>query len=260
MNSPALIVSYGGGVNSTAMLIGLRDRGIIPDLITFADTGAEFPATYEFIAKFDQIIQSWGFSAIITVYKTFRGEHEGLERECLRKGMLPGLAYGTKSCSQKHKVQPQDQYLKRWIKKHKVPLPVVKFLGFDAGEPWRAKKTSPQPALFTNRYPLVEWGWNRAKCLEVCQTEGLVPAKSSCFMCPAMKKWEVIRLAREQPDLAERGLAIEKAAEVNTQRGLGAQWRWTELLANDEAQQKLLLNGEGTEERNPFLPCGCVDG
>ena len=35
------IVSYGGGTNSTAMLVGLWERGERPDAIVFADTGGE---------------------------------------------------------------------------------------------------------------------------------------------------------------------------------------------------------------------------
>ena len=34
-----LVVSYGLGVDSTAMLIHLQQQGIRPDLILFADTG-----------------------------------------------------------------------------------------------------------------------------------------------------------------------------------------------------------------------------
>lgn len=37
-NSP-IVVSYGGGTNSTAMLIAMVLKGIKPDLILFADTG-----------------------------------------------------------------------------------------------------------------------------------------------------------------------------------------------------------------------------
>jgi len=40
-----LVVAYGGGLNSTAMLCGFRERGIIPSLILFADTGGEMPET-----------------------------------------------------------------------------------------------------------------------------------------------------------------------------------------------------------------------
>ena len=40
------MVSYGGGANSTALLIGLHQHHIPVDLILFADTGAEHPHTY----------------------------------------------------------------------------------------------------------------------------------------------------------------------------------------------------------------------
>ena len=39
------IVSYGAGVNSTAMLVGMYEKGIPVDLILFADPGSEQPYT-----------------------------------------------------------------------------------------------------------------------------------------------------------------------------------------------------------------------
>lgn len=44
-----LVVAYGMGVDSTAVLVGLQQRGIRPDLILFADTGDEKPATYAYL-------------------------------------------------------------------------------------------------------------------------------------------------------------------------------------------------------------------
>ena len=43
------MVSYGGGANSTALLIGLHQHRIPVDLILFADTGAEHPHTLSLI-------------------------------------------------------------------------------------------------------------------------------------------------------------------------------------------------------------------
>ena len=40
-----LVVAYGLGVDSTAMLIEFVCRGIRPDSILFADTGSEKPET-----------------------------------------------------------------------------------------------------------------------------------------------------------------------------------------------------------------------
>lgn len=47
------IVSFGGGTNSTAMIIGMHLRKIPIDYIIFADTGAEQPHTYDFIETFN---------------------------------------------------------------------------------------------------------------------------------------------------------------------------------------------------------------
>lgn len=46
-------VSFGGGTNSTAMIIGMYLHKIPIDLILFADTGGEQPHTYEFIETFN---------------------------------------------------------------------------------------------------------------------------------------------------------------------------------------------------------------
>ena len=62
-NSP-IIVSYGGGTNSTAMLIAMVLKGIKPDLILFADTGGELPETYEWVKVFSNWLVVQGFPEI----------------------------------------------------------------------------------------------------------------------------------------------------------------------------------------------------
>ena len=47
-----VIVAWGAGVDSTAMLIELVERGERIDMVLFADTGAEKPETYLFIPIF----------------------------------------------------------------------------------------------------------------------------------------------------------------------------------------------------------------
>ena len=43
------VVGYGGGTDSTAMLIGLWKNHIPVDLILFADPGGEQPHTYAYL-------------------------------------------------------------------------------------------------------------------------------------------------------------------------------------------------------------------
>ena len=54
------IVSFGGGTNSTAMIIGMYLHKIPIDLILFADTGGEQPHTYEFIRVFNAWLDKHG--------------------------------------------------------------------------------------------------------------------------------------------------------------------------------------------------------
>lgn len=85
-----IVLSYGGGTNSTAMLVGLMERGERPDLILFADTGGEKPHTYEHIETMQRWLRAAGWPTITTVRK----EGITLERDCLDRKALPSIAYG----------------------------------------------------------------------------------------------------------------------------------------------------------------------
>lgn len=58
------IVSFGGGTNSAAMIIGMYLREIPVDLILFADTGRERRHTYDFIEKFDAWLTARGLPEV----------------------------------------------------------------------------------------------------------------------------------------------------------------------------------------------------
>ena len=85
-----IIVAYGAGVDSTAMLIGLRDRAVRPDLILFADTGSEKPETTAYLPIIGMWLAANGFPPI-TVLKRHspRAGDTSLHGECLRKRVLP---------------------------------------------------------------------------------------------------------------------------------------------------------------------------
>ena len=98
-----VVVAYGGGVNSTAMLIWMHQNQIPVDLILFADTGCEQPHTYEYLPIMNGWLTAHGMPEITVVeYVDRNGDRLTLEQECLRSGTLPALAYGHKKCSLKH--------------------------------------------------------------------------------------------------------------------------------------------------------------
>jgi len=248
------IVSYGAGTNSTAMLVGLHERGERPDFILFADTGGERQGTYRHCDAVSDWCESVGFPRIVTVRKG--GREETLEENCLRMKMLPSLAYGFKGCSHKYKIEPQEQ----WANNHepckaawKAGGKVLKLIGYDADETHRAK--IPEDKKYTYRYPLVEWDWGREECIEAISRAGLPqPGKSACFFCPSTKKREILELKRTHPELLERALAMEANAELTSVKGLGRSFAWADFIKASEDQMSLFLTNDLE------IPCGCYDG
>ena len=92
------VVGYGGGTDSTAMLIGLWKNHIPVDLILFADPGGEQPHTYVYLEIMDRWLKSHDMPPITRVwYQEKSGQRLTLEQECLRSGTLPSIAYGRKA-------------------------------------------------------------------------------------------------------------------------------------------------------------------
>lgn len=258
--APPLVVAYGGGLNSTAMLVGFRERGITPHLILFADTGAERPETYAHAQQMSAMTQLWWGLEIETVHGTFKGKPEGLVDACLRNNVMPSLAYaGRKGCSVRHKIRPQNKRLKQWMRERQVAV-VTKAIGYDANEGHRALKkhdeTLAKGMSTVFWYPLVEWGWRRADCAAAIAAAGLpVPGKSACFMCPASKRSEVLLLRQNHPALFETALEIERRSQPTNwvKRGLGGEGNlWADWVSHEDDSPWLDLEPV-------HVPCGCVD-
>jgi hypothetical protein len=259
-----LVVAYGVGVSSTAMLVELIRRAIRPDHILFADTGGEKPETYAYLDVIRPFLARHGFPDVTTVrYRPKRAAYDTLEGQCLYTGTLPSLAYGGKSCSQKYKRAPQDAFILAAYPPAEVlgrGQRIVRAIGFEAGEERRtfahmvkaadgARRQGREAWLdehyFINWYPLLEWGHDRRRCQEIIAAARLpVPLKSACWFCPASKKAEIAWLQEHHPDLLERALAIERnaAAKLTSVKGLGRYFSWRDYLAQ--------------RDDHPLFPCG----
>lgn len=248
------ILSYGAGVDSTAILVGLMQRNEDVDLITFGDTGGEHPETYAYLDTMDEWLEEHCYPTITRVRKfgaekgeIFEGSivthkphsrpsaygpgYTTLEGLNLQNQTLPSPAYGQHTCTETFKITPQRTYVKdRWPDEH-----VEWLIGFDATETRRTKKFGSY-ADDKNSYtfPLIEWDWDRERCKAEIAAAGLpVPMKSSCWFCPYMKKHEVKALAINHPDLFARGLELEDNWKTGRHykegisiKGLGRGWNW----------------------------------
>ena len=228
-----IVVCFGGGTNSTALLIGMKERGVRPDAILFADTGGEKPETYRHVERMQAWLQSRQFPLIAGVAQPI-----SLEQACLDRETLPAKAFGFGSCSDHFKIRPQ----RKWLRDAGVKNPVW-HVGIHADELRRAQRVANDRGEQI-KYPLIEWGWRQADCQAAIIRAGLpLPVKSACFFCPSSRKTEVLRLAKEHPDLFERAVQMERVAKeagtLTTIRGLGRHWSWESLAAADASQLRL---------------------
>ena len=237
-----LVLSYGMGVDSTGVLVGWRQRTIRPDLIMFADTGSEHRATYRYRAVIEAWLHRIGFPPLTVVrYRPRHGRYTTLVEDCLIKGVLPSLAYGSKACSQKWKVGPQDAYLRTWRPalaawSHGQRLDHA--IGYDAGpKDMRRGGDGADTALERFVYPLRDWGWGPGtmrgggsrptptcapwRHATACRP---VPPKSACVCCPSTRPCEVDAMAEHEPAGLGAALAVEAAA-LPTLRRFDGLWR-----------------------------------
>jgi hypothetical protein len=269
------IWAYGGGLNSTAGVLGCIERGETVDLCIMSDTGGEKPETYAHLKKWKEFLAKHGIPFFL-VTNTFQQRPQTLESFCLRRNKMPAVAYGFKTCSTKFKIDPVDKFIRTYAplrdflnqsgfkrvphptqKNKRTGLPVqtleanvkaIRLVGFDAGEDRRVKAV--WNARTVSRYPLIEWGWYREECAEICDKYGFNPPKSSCFFCPNNKKHEILELRGRHPDLYARALAMEDNADTRGSiKGLARDLSWRDI---GDATPSVKVGSD--------MPCGCYDG
>jgi hypothetical protein len=226
-----LVVSYGAGVDSTAMLVGMQRRGLRPGLILFADPGSEHPETYAYL---DEVVQPWlasvGFPPVVTVKKAVThgkfADYATLEEKCLANGVGPSITYGFQrhECSLTWKHGPMDKYVEHWapaVACWERGVPVTRCIGYGAG-PEDSRRCwdlgVDGRGLYRYLYLLREWGWDRPRCAEEIRAAGLpVPMKSSCVFCAAQKPEELRAADERHPDIGDRIMVMEATmAPYNT--------------------------------------------
>jgi hypothetical protein len=131
---------------------------------------------------------------------------------------------------------------------------VTFLIGYDAGarDSCRSYKAEGKAAKgCQNRFPLIEWGWDRERCEAEVTAAGLpLPVKSACWFCPAMKKAEVDWLHANHPELTAKAVEMEERAQargLKSIKGLGRNWSWATYLASKvpvDEQTEFVMDGE----------------
>jgi len=249
------VLCCGLGVDSTALLILCKQISLVPDLILFADTGGEKPETYHFKEILEKWLDDNGFPKLVTVKAQYKAKGKvvtTLEEQLLEWARLPGIAYGIKQCSVEWKKNPCDKYCKSTYPEEEFTY----LISYNADELKRMEGKQEKVGIFTYKYPLIEAGWGRLRCLEeIAKSDLPFPTKSSCFFCPSSKKKDIKLLNEKYPKLMQRALTLEeKANDGGTVVGLGRRFKWSDLIEQENNQYKLDLDFESN-----ISACGCIE-
>jgi hypothetical protein len=218
-------ISYGGGVQSTALLV-LAARGEI-DFPTalFANVGddAEHPDTLRYV---DEVAVPFARERGIDLRIVRKRRRDGsldslmarIERDSttvpIPMRMSRSGAPGNRSCTAEFKIRPLAAELKRLGATRERPATVALGISVDEYQRMRSDSGIPYEVL---AYPLIDLRMDRSACVEVIRREGLpVPPKSSCFFCPFHDRRAWLALMRDRPDLFEKAASIE--AQMNERR------------------------------------------
>lgn len=209
MTRAPVIAAWGAGVDSTAMIVEMAERGDPIDMMLFADPGSEKAGTYAFIPIFRRWMAERAIPSEICRYQPRQFKHwppyATIAENMLTNATLPSVVFNRGSCSQKWKAAAQDAWTAEWEPARRcwdADNRVVKLIGYDAS-PRDTQRyhhaTGCEDPRYEYRYPLREWKWARDRCEQRIVDAGLpLPPKSSCFFCGSIKPDEVIELSADE--------------------------------------------------------------
>ncbi|WP_317633711.1 MULTISPECIES: phosphoadenosine phosphosulfate reductase [unclassified Streptomyces] len=219
------VISYGGGVQSTALLVLAAQRRIDFQTFLFSNVGddSENPATLKFI---EEVAGPYAQDNGIDLHMLERRRRTGVTEtlwERLHKPEARSIpipvrmangAPGRRNCTADFKIK----VISRWLREHGATAesPATVGIGISVDEIHRANRRRSDPREQIT-YPLLDLGLRREDCTRLIREAGLpVPPKSSCFFCPfhTVSDWQELR--KTDPELFAKSQQLE--AFINGRR------------------------------------------
>ena len=228
----AVVISYGGGVQSTALVVlAMRERWPIDEIVHVDLLDAESPATREYVRYFREWLQR-EYGRDITVIE------RNMYRDMLHNpGFTPVPWHGRRErfmlkrqCTRQYKVAPLQRYLYGRYPGERIGL----MLGISVDEYHRMRDSSA--ARIEHVYPLVDRRLTRWQCRDIIERAGLaVPSKSSCWFCPYRSISSQWALVRRYPYLRAMARALED--RINAERRRRGRDEIVVLRSDTEVEQ-----------------------
>ena len=181
-------ISFGAGVQSTALLLMALDGEVEADFAIFADTQDEPVRVYEHLWQMADLCAAVGFP----LYVVSAGR---LSDEARRPGSFisvpvfglneqGGEAQLRRQCSYQFKLRPMRSFVKDHLLAKGQRWECL--IGISTNELHRAKPSGRK--WVENTYPLlIDKRMSRLDCERYCRERGIHPPRSACVFCPFRK-------------------------------------------------------------------------
>ena len=176
------IVSFGGGVQSTALAILAAQGKIEVDAFVFCDTGFEQSVVFEFLEKHTMpILEKAGIPFYIAKTQDYAKAFADVKMPPFFI-MSPGGTEGRGSafCSSLWKKRVFERFCNDKFKQKSYDV----LFGFSTDEMHRAGRMKPT-RKWQPKFPLLDLQMRRGDCIALVQREfNVEPPRSSCYICP----------------------------------------------------------------------------
>jgi hypothetical protein len=214
------VISFGGGVQSTCLLVLAAQHRIDFSTFLFANVGddSEDPATLEYVERYSKPYAAAHGIDLIELSRIRRdGTTETLYGRLTRPESrslpipvrMPNGAPGTRSCTADFKIK----VIGRWLRAHGASAsnPATVGIGISLDEILRVNKRRATPYELPV-YPLLDHTppLRRSDCLRIITAAGLpVPGKSACWFCPFRRPTNWAEWRRDRPDIFAKACELE---------------------------------------------------
>ena len=231
--TPVRSVSYGGGVQSTALLVLAAQGRIDFPLFLFANVGddSEHPDSLCYVHDVAMPYAEAHGIELVELHRVprkgrFKGERETLWGRLMHPDSrslpipvrMSNGAPGTRSCTADFKIRVVGHELQ--ARGATIEQPATVALGISVDEIERAKPGVDERMPYQTRvYPLLDLGLHRGDCKKLIAAAGLpVPGKSACFFCPFHDAEAWRAQATHEPELFAKSVHLEDT--LNARRGV----------------------------------------
>ncbi|MFF2964279.1 phosphoadenosine phosphosulfate reductase [Streptomyces sp. NPDC057963] len=221
---PVDYISFGGGQQSTALLVLAATGRITAKTFLFANVGddSELPATLCYLEEHAKPYAARHGLELVELRRIMKHRlaTRGQERTLWQQLNQPGSksidipvrmangAPGNRNCTKTFKIDLVAEELAR--RGATAENPAIVGMGISLDEIERANNRSPVPHERVV-YPLLDLGLRRTDCQRIIRKAGLpLPPKSACFFCPFHRPEDWHTQRRTEPELFEKSCQLEE--------------------------------------------------